>query len=83
MRMATRCPSALVRRILRPDAEWWVDVNGLEASLRAAVASAIRAQDPDASEAAMRSLVEMGWRRVVAENAEDSRRTDDNRRGTP
>jgi DNA-binding FadR family transcriptional regulator len=50
------------------------DANGHEASLRTAVTSAIRAQDPDASEAAMRSLVEMGWRRVVAE---DNRRTDD------
>jgi DNA-binding FadR family transcriptional regulator len=50
------------------------DANADEASLRTAVTSAIRAQDPDASEAAMRSLVEMGWRRVVAE---DNRRTDD------
>jgi GntR family galactonate operon transcriptional repressor len=47
------------------------EADGDEALLRTAVVTAIRAQDPDASEAAMRSLVEVGWRRVVAG---DSRR---------
>ncbi len=44
------------------------DADGNEALLRTAVVTAIRAQDPDASEAAMRSLVDLGWRRVVAED---------------
>jgi DNA-binding FadR family transcriptional regulator len=40
--------------------------NGNEALLRAAVATAIRSRDADASETAMRSLVDIAWRRVVA-----------------
>ncbi len=49
---------------------------GDETLLRAAVTKAIRAGDADASEAAMRSLVEVAWRRVVAD---DSRRRPDDR----
>jgi DNA-binding FadR family transcriptional regulator len=51
------------------------DTNGDEASLRTAVATAIRAQDPDASEAAMRALVDLRWRRVVAEDSRRERRS--------
>ena len=42
------------------------DTDGEEALRRAAVAAAIRAGDADASEAAMRSLVDLAWHRVVA-----------------
>jgi GntR family transcriptional regulator, galactonate operon transcriptional repressor len=49
--------------------------DGDEALLRTAVVAAIRARNPDASEAAMRSLVDVGWRRVVA--------ADDRRANTP
>ena len=50
---------------------------GNETLLRAAVAKAIRARDADTSEAAMRSLVDVGWRRVVADDSR--RRTDGSR----
>jgi DNA-binding FadR family transcriptional regulator len=48
------------------------EVDGKEASLRVAIATAIRAGDTDASEAAMRVLVDLAWRRVVAGDTAES-----------
>jgi DNA-binding FadR family transcriptional regulator len=57
--------------------------NGDEALLRAAVATAIRDGDADASETAMRSLVDIVWRRVVAggTSGADTRGTTSHERG--
>jgi DNA-binding FadR family transcriptional regulator len=57
--------------------------NGDEALLRAAVATAIRDGDADASETAMRSLVDIVWRRAVAggTSGADTRGTTGHERG--
>ena len=44
--------------------------DGSEALLRTAVAAAIRDRDADASEKAMRSLVDVAWRRVADDKGE-------------
>jgi DNA-binding FadR family transcriptional regulator len=62
--------SAMIRVALEAAAEpHCPDADGKEASLRTAVATAIRARDADASEAAMRSLVDHAWRQVVADDS--------------
>lgn len=61
--------SAMIRLALESASEPPApDPNGNEALLRAAVATAIRDRDADASEAAMRSLVDIAWRRVVGDD---------------
>ena len=72
MRPTTRCSShvgAMVRVALEAAGEPPAPATTEEEELlRAAVVKAVRAGDADASEAAMRSLVESAWARVVAQD---------------